>query len=389
MKLNLNHRTAISTTVTAIVVIVIILIAAGAAILIAPSLTGKSTTSSTTTSSTTSSTTTSSTNATQVLINNAKAEGSMTIYGLVGQSQMTPLITAFQQAYPWAKVSYVSYASGDLLNKVLAEEKAGAPKADVVQILLAQVSTLENASALQQWCNPELKAMGYAAAFVDPNCYYNPFTGNLALVMYNTNMVKNASTLPQSWAAFANPQYKGQFAIDNPTRLSTAGTIFASLGENETYSQWISFLNAVKANQPLLTSSLGTLYTDVSTGQAAFGIDTTDDAIQGVASGAPIAYYWLNPIYVGYFPYAIEKGDANPYMAELWLTWIASMQGQLATGAIGRLPLLQAAAEQTFYKNITVPIPSGYSYLTQGDAHFFANITGYSTVYTQIFGPVA
>jgi len=301
---------------------------------------------------------------------------------------MTPLITAFQKAYPWATVNYVSYASGALLTKVLAEVKAGVPQADVVQILLAQAPTFENASALTQWCNPVVAAMGYAPAFVDPNCYYNPFTGNLALVMYNTNLVKNASTLPQSWAAFANPQYKGQFAIDNPARLSTAGTIFASLGENMTNSQWLAFLNGVEANKPLVTSSLGTLYTDISTGQAAFGIDSTDDAIGGVASGAPISYYWLNPMYVGYFPYAIEKGDAHPYMAQLWLEWIASMQGQLATGSIGRLPILQAAAEATFYKNITVPIPTGFTYLTQGDAHFFANLTGYETVYTQIFGPV-
>jgi hypothetical protein len=76
-------------------------------------------------------------------------------------------------------------------------------------------------------------------------------------------------------------------------------------------------------------------------------------------------------------------------MAELWINWVTSMQGQLATGKIGRLPILPAAAKQTFYVNITTPIPSSYTELPYGYGNqFYTNTTGYSAVYTQIFGAV-
>jgi iron(III) transport system substrate-binding protein len=394
-------KRAISTAVTAIIVVVIIVIiaAGGYYALTLPKGSSSTTTSTTTsvlvtttsstssiTSTTTTPTTTTTTTSTQNLTALAEAEGSLTVYTTVDANAFNSNITAaFTKAYPWAKVNVVSDTSGNILNKALAEAKSGSVQADVVQNVGADFTPLENISALLSYPNPEEHSLGYPTSILDPNNYTHPFDITEYMLCYNTNLVKDPSTLPTSWLDLTNSQWSGKIVFDDPSRLSATGGLFAILSQNMTHSAWISYLQGVEANKPFIVSSSGGVYTDVSDGTAAIGDCAATDVIASLSSGAPVSYVWLNPVPVNSAPIAIMKGAPHPYMAQLFIQWIDSPEGQAAIGGSSRSPALPSVAATSFLNRLPTPIPSSYA-----EVNFIpllsVNGSQWTTVYTSIFG---
>ncbi len=360
---------AISTMATVIVVVVVIVIVAAGGY-VALTLSKGSTSTSTTGNLTTL----------------AEAEGSLTVYTTVDANAFNQyIVAAFKQAYPWATVNIVSDTSGNILNKALAEAKSGSVQADVVQNVGADFAPLENISALLSYPNPEEHTLGYPSSILDPNNYTHPFDITEYMLCYNTNLITSKSTLPTSWLNLTTSAWSSKIVIDDPSRLSATGGLFAILAKNMTHSQWISYLQGVEANKPFIVSSSGGVYTDVSDGTAAIGDCAATDVIASLSSGAPLSYVWLNPVPVNSAPIAIMKGAPHPYMAQLFVQWVASASGQAAVGAASRSPALPSVAATTFLSKLPTQIPSSYA-----EINFIpllsANGTAWSTVYTSIFG---
>ena len=327
-----------------------------------------------------------STSSTANLVALAQAEGTMTIYGTVDSAPFTQfIVSAFQQSYPWAKINYLSDTSGNVLNRALAEAKSGAVVADVVEDTGPDIANLANSSALQAFVNPIEATAGYPSTLLDPNNLIHPFDITSYMLIYNKNLVSNSS-LPTSWSVLANPVWKGKIAIDDPARLGPTGGVFAFLRQNMNQSAWITFLNEVKANQPLIASSSGAVYTDVQTGQAAIGIGAITDVISGLSVSGPVNYVWLNPIPVQTAPLGIMKNDPHPYMAQLFVEWAASYAGQVAVGTSSRTPALPAAASVTILPKLPIPIPSSYTEDNYVTLLSGANQSTYVSTYTSIFG---
>lgn len=319
----------------------------------------------------------------------------LTFYGLPDTQAWTAAggpVDAFQKLYPWATVNYLGLQSGDETNKMLAELKANAVQSDVSQNNNAPSLTNFAAGMYVPFCNPYEASAGYPASVLagittnsSATCVFHPAFGNYAAIAWNTNAFPSGINFTK-WSDITNPQFKGVLAADKPTRLSTFGGILNLIGENMTGSQWVSFMNQFKANQPILTASAGTVFTDLSSGQATVGISTTDDLVKGVGPGVPVAYKWVNPIPVLTSYFAISKGAPHPNTAKLFIYFITSMAGQTAIGNTGRLPMLPAAASATVLKSIQVPVPSNYNLVPNPDQKLLNNQTAILNLYTSIFG---
>ena len=370
----MNSRSAVTQT-TALLVVVIVALAVVAGVGWTNALGTKS-------SNTGASTTTQY----QDLVQLAKTEGTVSIYGQVDTAAFNQYITAaFTAAYPWAHVSYLSGTSGNNLNKELSEYKANAVHSDVIEQLATNFVTLEQAGAIQPWYNPQEALTDYPASLLDPSNYTHPFDVNSYVLIYNTNLITNTSQLPKSWTDLANPIWKGKLAIDDPSRLSATGGVFAILKQNMTDTAWMSFLNAIKANQPYIAASSGDVYNDVSTGQAAIGIGATTDVAAGLSKNAPVGYEWINPVPVLPTPVGISKNAPDPYMAELFVEWITSYAGQLSIGQSSRPPAFLPAAQATILAQLTTPLPSSYTQYSFSTL-FATNSSSYVNTYTSIFG---
>ncbi len=99
---------------------------------------------------------------------------------------MRPLIAAFQAKYPFIKVDSVRADQALLMQKLLAEARAGNIFCDVVESTSIEVPT-RKANLVRQFWSPELDA--YAADKRDPEGYWAPTRVSYLGMAYNTNLV--------------------------------------------------------------------------------------------------------------------------------------------------------------------------------------------------------
>ncbi|MHB2036337.1 MAG: ABC transporter substrate-binding protein [Nitrososphaerales archaeon] len=374
------------TTMVAIVAIVVVLVVAGAGGYLAGAR-GASTVTQTVTS--TVSGTVSGTNldpASQLAC--ANQEGKVTIYGLVDTPAWNQFIApAWAATYPNIKMSYLGTDSGTLLNKALAEHKAGQVQSDVLETFVNAIYALNQSGAIQPWLNPEEAIAGYTASALDPGNYFHPFTDYITTPAYNTKLLSQ-SQLPTTWnQLLTSPAFSGKFAYSKPAVLGTGAGIMYGLStyESMTYPAWVSFMKQAAANNPVATEDDGGSMTDVITGQVPIGIGGTND-IQAAqaANGTLYAPLWLNPVFVSRVPIAISQGAPDPCAAKLFTEWATSLPGQLAVGASLRTPALPQAAQ--LENNILLNPPANATLFYYDTGQYINNVTGLSNLFTSIFG---
>ena len=380
-----NEKSGI-TTMVAVVAIVVVLVVAGAGGYLAGAR-GAATVTQTVTS--TVSGTVSGTNldpANQLAC--ANQEGKVSIYGLVDTPSWNQFITtAWSASYPNIKMSFLGTDSGTLLNKALAEHKAGNVQSDVLETFVNAIYALNQSGAIQSWLNPEEAIAGYTASALDPGNYFHPFNDYITTPAYNTKVI-SVSQLPTSWnQLLTSPAFSGKFAYSKPAVLGTGAGIMYGLSTSESmsYSAWTTFMKAAAANSPVLTEDDGGSMTDVVTGQVPIGIGGTND-IQAAeaANGTLYAPLWLNPVMVSRVPIAISQGAPDPCAAKLFIEWATSLTGQIALGESNRTPALPQAAQLDSSVLLNPPANATLFYYDTGQ--YITNVTGLSTVYTSIFG---
>ena len=318
----------------------------------------------------------------------ADQEGKVTIYGLVDTPDWNQFIApAWAATYPNVKMSYLGLDSGTLLNKALAEHKAGQVQSDVLETFVNAFYALNQSGAILPWHNPVEATAGYAASALDPSNVFHPFSLYITTPAYNTKVI-SGSQLPTSWSQLlTSPAFSGKFAYSKPAVLGTgAGIMFGLyLSQNMGYSQWVTFMKSAAANNPVGTEDDGGSMTDVITGQVPIGIGGTND-IQAAeaANGTLYAPLWLNPVFVSRVPIGISANSPDPCAAKLFTEWATSLQGQLAVGASLRTPALQKAAQ--LESNILLNPPANATLFYYDQGQYLTNVTGLSNLFTSIFG---
>ena len=320
----------------------------------------------------------------------ANQEGKITVYGLVDTPQWNQFILpAWESTYPNVHMTYLGLDSGTLLNKALAEHKAGQVQSDVLESFVNAFYALNQSGAILQWNNPEEAAMQYPAAAVDPSGVFHPFSLYVTTPAYNTKVI-STSQLPTSWnQLLTSSAFSGKFAYSKPAVLGTGAGIMFGLyvSQHMTYSQWLSFMQTAAKNNPVLTEDDGGSMTDVVTGQVPIGIGGTNDIQNAQATnGTLYAPLWLDPVMASRVPIAISQGSPDPCAAKLFTEWAASMPGQLAVGQSLRTPALQAAQNLLTQNGVLLNPPANATIEYYDQGQYITNVTGLSTVFTQIFG---
>lgn len=321
------------------------------------------------------------------LVQLAKSEGTLTIYGVTDANVFTNLTKAFKQLYPWANINYLSLDSSTIFSKVSAEHNSSNIVADVVIVNAADLAPLISQRVIRPYCNPVENYTTYSVP-TDPKCLTHYSDISLSMLGYNTNQVKDPSQLPSSWMDLAKPQYKGQFCVDRPGRLSTAAEYLAEVQVQYkmSYSQWLTYLNGIKSNQPLVTSGSGGCFDDVLSGQVNFGIVQANDVSEGLSKGAPISYKWITPLDVDPTTIGLIAGSPHQRMAELWLQWESSWLGQVAWGQTAHTPPFYPAAQVTSLAALPIPFPGNSTNTFNGPNLLLTNLTGYGTLFTSLYG---
>ena len=172
------------------------------------------------------------------------------------------------------------------------------------------------------------------------------FAARARILLVNTRLVGEADR-PAGIKDLLNPRWKGRIGIAKPlfgTTATQAACLFVAWGDEKAKA----FFRDLKSNDVQVLSGNKQVATAVGSGQLAFGLTDTDDAMSEVDAGSPvvIVYPDRKPDELGtlFVPntLALIKGSRRPEAARALADYLLSpsIETSLANGPSAQIPLL-------------------------------------------------
>ena len=202
-----------------------------------------------------------------------------------------------------------------------------------------------------------LKEKGMLASWSPPNAADIPgefkakdgtwygFAARARILIVNTELVAQADR-PRGLADLLDPKWKGKIGIAKPLFGTTAThftCLFAAWGDEKARS----FLGDLKKNEVRVLSGNKQVASAVGSGQLAFGLTDTDDAMGEIEAGRPVAIVYpdrgegeLGTLFIPNV-LAIPKGAPHPLEAEALGNALLGpkVEARLAEGPSAQIPL--------------------------------------------------
>ncbi len=279
----------------------------------------------------------------QKLIDGAKKEGKLVVYGATDSKATQPLIRDFNALYPGITVEYNDMNSTEVYNRFISEAAAGGNTADVVwssamdlQLRLAsggnalQYKSVE-AGKIPPWAVWEDKAYGTT---------FEP-----AAIVYNKRLL-DPKEVPQTHADFARLIQQPRFRDKVTTYdIEKSGVGFMFMTQDaRLYPQFPALQQAFGVARVRVQSSTGTMMERISSGENLIGYNVlgsyalvrakTDPAI-GVVLPKDYTQIMSRVVF-------INKAAKNTNAAKLWLDYMLSQRGQTIIANESKLYAIRA-----------------------------------------------
>jgi len=225
------------------------------------------------------------------------------------------------------------------MNRLIAEKDN--PQADVYwanEPIRAEVLKQKGISA--PYFSPNAKDI--PPVFKDPDGYWTGFSARARVLIVN----KNVKDRPKSILAYTDPRWKGRAVIANPlfgTTTSQVAALFTIWGEERAKE----FMAAMKRNGVAVSTSNGESADFVAAGRYAFGLVDSDDAVNRMRQGKPVAMVYPDQGEDGIGCFIVPnaavliKGAPHPEAARRLIDYLLSPQTErkLALADCAQIPL--------------------------------------------------
>lgn len=183
-------------------------------------------------------------------------------------------LNVVKQKVPSLTVQQVTGGTGSLMKRIQAESKN--PRGDV--LWSGGFGTLgAYRDLLEPYKSPDLAAI--PAEFRGPNNLWVGTNLHVMVLMVNERQLKGLAA-PKTWSDLMKPEWKGKFAITDPSKSATAYMLVYGLLKQFGKDG----LEKIAANA-VVTSSSGTTYKGVASGEYAVGLTIEYAAQEYVAGG--------------------------------------------------------------------------------------------------------
>jgi iron(III) transport system substrate-binding protein len=202
---------------------------------------------------------------------------------------------------------------------------------------------LEEKGLVEAYQSPAAGA--YPEMYRSPTGTWHGFAGRARVLIVNTDLVKEDER-PKSIYDLADPKWKGKVGIARPAAGTTASHVaclFAALGEEKAKE----FLRSLKANDVQILGGNKQVALAAASGQIAFGLTDTDDAIIEIEKANPVAIVYpdreegeLGTLFIPN-TLAIIKNGPNPEAAKKLVDYLLSpeVESKLALCPSAQIPL--------------------------------------------------
>lgn len=251
----------------------------------------------------------------------AKKEGNLNWYATTNIRDGGKFIKGFNRKYPFIKVQQLGMGSGQAINRVETEARAGVDKVDVLNVNDVEAVHLAAKGFFLKYDSPELE--NYPDNMKDPLGYWFPFK-NLPLVIgYNTELVA-PNEVPRSYQDLLDPKWKSKILMDREEYRLYNGLVQYWGAERAR-----SYLKKL-AGQEIQWRRGHTLLAQVLlAGEAPVGLIFAHHAEIFRSKGAPIDWdNRLDPVLLSANVNFIAAKAPHPSAAKLFVDFTLSKEGQ-------------------------------------------------------------
>lgn len=268
--------------------------------------------------------TTTSTEESDELVEAAKKEGSLTVYGSCEEAYLSAACQKFQSMYG-IQVDYQRLSTGEVYTKI--EEEAGKPSGDVwfggttdpyneaVAAGLLEAYQAKNASHLT------------ASQYQDKDGYwYGIYKGILGFMVNKEELARMGIDAPKDWDDLLKPDYKGLIGISNPSTAGTAKLIINTMIQMKGHDLAMEYFKALDENIYQYTKSGSGPSKMVGPGECVIAVGFLHDGITQILNGYDNIELVIPASGTSYEvgATAIFKGCAHPNAAKLWIEYALS-----------------------------------------------------------------
>jgi iron(III) transport system substrate-binding protein len=265
----------------------------------------------------------------QKLLEAAKKEGALVVYGSMNEEEALPYYKTFTEA-TGIKVTYVRTSDTGVMGRIAVEFRAKQHVWDVV--MTTPVNRLPDA-ALAQIDPPEAKGLIPQAR--DPNRRWYGVYANYNSPAYNTKFVKKEQ-LPKTYEDFLKmKEWRGKIAIDNAD-TEWLMAIFTHYGEDKG-RKLVQDIIATLA--PVVTEGHLALARAIGSGEYWVALNNyTNLTVNVKLAGAPTDYWAIDPVALIFGSVGVAANAPNPNGARLLANYVLSREAQSQLTKRGRIP---------------------------------------------------
>lgn len=307
------------------------------------------------------------------LIEGAKSEGKLVVYGVTSVDQTRSVFEQFQKKYPFVAISPYRSGSGTVYNKIATEAKANRHEVDVAELESGPVYLMVKNNLADPYFSPSRKGM--MEEFVDKDGYWTAIYHLPVALSYNTKYVKKEEA-PKSYEDLLHPKWKGRMSLDQ-TDMHLMATLLRHWGNEK----GLGYFKKLAENDPSLRRGRTMQAQLLAAGEAhvapwLYGFRPATMKRQG----APLETVLLQPVLSVPTYLMLPKNAPHPHSAALFIDWALSRDGAMRIYAED----LGKAVPRLGYKEI-FPELSVTKYLVVDPAYIGPNFDHYQKLYCSIF----
>ncbi len=265
------------------------------------------------------------------VIEAAKKEGKVIWWTTMTLEQSKQMVDRFEKKYPFIKTDLYRTGGGPLLNKILAEARAGRHAWDVLSGRGEMHIPLMEKNLLGLYRSPEQNM--FDADMKDKDGYWTAFYVNPYVLGFNTRLVK-PDEAPRSYEALLDPKWKGKkISID-----TEAFGLLSGLTDAWGREKAIAYLKKLAAQDPVPKRGNTERVQLTVAGEYSLIIAYGPTIERMTQKGAPIDWIPLEPVVVQVNQIQLAAKAPNPNAAKLFIDFALSKEGQEMIRDFFRIP---------------------------------------------------
>lgn len=264
------------------------------------------------------------------LVAAAKAEGGLTLYTSIAQSDIAPLLNAFHAKY--GIDVEVWRASGDtILHRIIEEQRAGRYDVDSVHVSASELEILQREALLQPVASPDIPDL--IPGSVPGHGEWISTLYSLWVQAYNTNLL-DGGTLPKHYQDLLDPQWQDKLGIEIED-VDWFAAVIKSMGEDK----GVDYFKTLKAGNGVSVRKGHSLLNNlVIAGEVPLGLTLYNYMpAQAKEKGAPVNWFTIQPAFARANGIAVTRNARHPNAAALFTDFMLE-DGQAILASLGYVP---------------------------------------------------